>query len=951
MPEQPDRIGRYEIEVRIAQGGQGRLYKAYDPFLHRPVAIKLLREPDDQDLRARFAREARAVANLTHPNIVTIFEVGEHNGQPFMAMEFIHGLTLRTIIESDPMPSIVRRLELMENLCDGLAFAHRRDVIHRDIKPENLMLDGDGRLKVVDFGIARAAADANLTQSGLLVGTFNYMSPEQVDGLELDGRSDMFAVGAVFYELLCRRKAFPGKTPAPVLHKIAHEHPEPIERILPDLDPSIVAIVNKALEKDRTKRFADLREMRMEIARAREVLEELGPNDAGASMVVAHLDTETLPPPSWRRGTDLEELVRRRTQQIEERLTAAQDALNVGHHEEAITKCEEALVIDPSNSRARTLADRARLERDETAARRLLTRAQDELKRGELTAAAHSVREALTVMPDSPEAVELGRVIRETRAAREREAQRVAALETIVARARTALDAGDTDGALSAANEALVSAPAHTGAIRIKEEAERLIAQRQREARDDQARQTAAEARRLFDDGEHAEALALLEEFWPAHTIVSQLWGELSAEAAQRARVTEATLAGDIESETVFGPSATAAEIADPGVHDQTLVTPTPFPAPPPRTQPTTAIPITGSTPTTGLTPTTGSVPTPAPQRATTAEPAEPEYVAAIPQSAPARETPPGTNRRVVVYAAAAVLVIASAVAIWMWRGHGTEGGSTTGVDGGSGGQIARGNDPGLTQPDPAPLPPDGPAVSRPDRGGDIPPALPNAAGTPSSPAPPPGRGTPVGTTPGVTPVPSAGGSKPDRGTGPGGGERAAPVTIPPVVDVPPPVVPKNPPDEGRPPEITKPEAEKPEAPKPSPPAVVVAETPRPDKPAAPPAAPPPAAPVLSDEQRIQRTLAAYTQALSNRDVDAVIQVYPNGSRKELTQTFATTLEFRMEILSQSTRVDANAATVAASVKQWMRKPGDRLRETEQRLEFQMERKGDGWIIRNIRLR
>lgn len=168
---------------------------------------------------------------------------------------------------------------------------------------------------------------------------------------------------------------------------------------------------------------------------------------------------------------------------------------------------------------------------------------------------------------------------------------------------------------------------------------------------------------------------------------------------------------------------------------------------------------------------------------------------------------------------------------------------------------------------------------------------------------------------------------------------------------MPPPVVPKNPPDEGRPPEITKPEAEKPEAPKPSPPAVVVAETPRPDKPAAPPAAPPPAAPVLSDEQRIQRTLAAYTQALSNRDVDAVIQVYPNGSRKELTQTFATTLEFRMEILSQSTRVDANAATVAASVKQWMRKPGDRLRETEQRLEFQMERKGDGWIIRNIRLR
>jgi serine/threonine-protein kinase len=275
-----------------------------------------------------------------------------------MAMEYIQGRTLTSIIESDVLPSIVRRLELIESLCDGLAFAHRRGVVHRDIKPANLMVDEDGRLKIVDFGIARAGADVNLTQAGLLVGTVNYMSPEQVEGRELGGHSDMFAVGAVLYELLSRRQAFPGKNPTTVLNRILNTEPEPLERVCPDLDAAIPPIVARALKKNPAERFADLHEMRLALARVREQLESAPAFDPGES--VSMPPPGVITPPPTRRGTDLEELMRRRTQQIEAHLTAAELALTSGRHHDAIARSEEALILDPSNTRAQTIAEEAR---------------------------------------------------------------------------------------------------------------------------------------------------------------------------------------------------------------------------------------------------------------------------------------------------------------------------------------------------------------------------------------------------------------------------------------------------------------------------------------------------------------------------------------------------------------------------------------------------------------
>src|SRR5918994_382696 len=203
-------ISRYQILEKIGEGGMGALFLARDPAIDRLLAIKLLRRGFDSDeLRSRFAREAKAAGRLRHPNIVTIFDVGEHDGDPFIAMEFLAGETLQELIRHGARLSLARRLKLLEELCDGLSYAHRAGLVHRDIKPANLMVDAEGVLKILDFGIVRLE-EGGSTAAGMLVGTVNYMSPEQVHGGEIDHRSDIFAVGLVAYELLTARQAFRG---------------------------------------------------------------------------------------------------------------------------------------------------------------------------------------------------------------------------------------------------------------------------------------------------------------------------------------------------------------------------------------------------------------------------------------------------------------------------------------------------------------------------------------------------------------------------------------------------------------------------------------------------------------------------------------------------------------------------------------------------------------------
>ena len=216
--DQLDRIGRFETVKLLGRGGMGEVYLARDPLIDRLVAVKLLSAAFDAVARDRFTREARAAGRLAHEHIVTIFDVGEHRGQPFIAMEYVPGETLGALIRQRPSPPRGELLRLIQDACTGLAFAHRSGVVHLDVKPENLIRREDGRLKILDFGLARVVA-IDETHTRHSAGTLRYMSPEQLNGGLVDHRSDVFGLGCVLYEALTGQPAF-GSTWPDVLARL-----------------------------------------------------------------------------------------------------------------------------------------------------------------------------------------------------------------------------------------------------------------------------------------------------------------------------------------------------------------------------------------------------------------------------------------------------------------------------------------------------------------------------------------------------------------------------------------------------------------------------------------------------------------------------------------------------------------------------------------------------------
>jgi serine/threonine-protein kinase len=258
--------GRYRVERLLGRGGMGKVYLARDPRLgNRRVAIKLLRT-DDETFRLRLEQEAIAVASLHHPNIVVIHEFGEHEGRPFIVMEFVDGVPMSTMIAEHEPLTVDRRLDLVDELCSALAFAHSQGVVHRDVKPSNLIVDRLGRLKVLDFGIALVPQGLRMTIG--ILGTPNYMSPEQVIGGTLDHRGDIFAVGLVVYELLSYRMAFPGHSML-VLDQVRNAEPVPLDQLVEDLHPELAAIVGRAIRKNPDDRYQTLDGLREDLRRLR----------------------------------------------------------------------------------------------------------------------------------------------------------------------------------------------------------------------------------------------------------------------------------------------------------------------------------------------------------------------------------------------------------------------------------------------------------------------------------------------------------------------------------------------------------------------------------------------------------------------------------------------------------------------------------------------------------
>jgi serine/threonine protein kinase len=271
------RIGNFEVLRQIASGGMGAVYLGQDPELNRPVAIKVIREEvHDQEVLDRFFREARAAAALRHPNVITIYASGQHEHRPYMVMEFVDGESLADIVKSRPALPVAAKLSYLEQMCAGLHFAHRAGIIHRDVKPANVMVDKDGVVRILDFGIARIEGSA-MTQDGILIGSLNYMSPEQMLGKAIDHRSDIFSVGSVAYELLSYQQAFKGNLNDGLLQRLPYEDPPPLSDICPGLPAGLEGVIVRALQKSPEDRFQDLAEMRnalLDIQRRFETIDE-----------------------------------------------------------------------------------------------------------------------------------------------------------------------------------------------------------------------------------------------------------------------------------------------------------------------------------------------------------------------------------------------------------------------------------------------------------------------------------------------------------------------------------------------------------------------------------------------------------------------------------------------------------------------------------------------------
>ena len=283
-------VGRYEITERLGQGGMGTVYKAFDPLLTRVVAVKVISAQLDSqpEQRERFFREARAAAQLSHRNIVTIFDLGEQDSAPFLAMEYLVGRDLEQRMRAGEGMSLARKLEIALMVCEGLAHAHSAGVIHRDIKPANIFLTDDGQAKILDFGLARLVT-SELTRSNVMVGTVNYMSPEQLRGEKSDHRADIFSIGVVLYELLSGKKPFQSDSFASTMYKILNETPEALDRIDPSLPSHLTAIVDRAIAKARDDRYQHMTELARDLASAYEGLR-------GSDMrVLSHITSATPP--------------------------------------------------------------------------------------------------------------------------------------------------------------------------------------------------------------------------------------------------------------------------------------------------------------------------------------------------------------------------------------------------------------------------------------------------------------------------------------------------------------------------------------------------------------------------------------------------------------------------------------------------------------------------------
>ena len=292
--------GRYEVEEVVGHGGMSSVYKARDTLLERHVALKILHEQysNDEDFVERFKREARSVAQLQHPNIVTVIDRGEEDGRQYIVFEYIDGENLKERVVRNGRLDVREALEIAVEVARGLAFAHEQGLVHRDVKPQNILLNGDGRAKVTDFGIARTVDVDGMTQTGTVLGTSNYIAPEQASGQRVDVQSDVYALGAVLYELLAGDVPFPGESFVVVAMKHMHEPAPSLLDVRRDVPLRVAAAVDRALEKDPAQRFPTMDAFAAELEAC---LAELARGEDGDATMVIPSAASAAPKPRRRK--------------------------------------------------------------------------------------------------------------------------------------------------------------------------------------------------------------------------------------------------------------------------------------------------------------------------------------------------------------------------------------------------------------------------------------------------------------------------------------------------------------------------------------------------------------------------------------------------------------------------------------------------------------------------
>jgi eukaryotic-like serine/threonine-protein kinase len=537
-------IGKYPILGVLGIGGMGVVYRGMDKSVGREVAIKTLNNATDE-LRQRFLLEARSGV-LNHPSIITIYDFGEQDGNPYIVMEFVPGDSLENLLRNGHQYSLIEKLEMIRQLCLGLGYAHSKGVVHRDIKPANIMVQPDGNIKIVDFGIARLEKVSGHTQTGMVIGTFHYISPERLLGKPADGRADIWSAGVILYLLLTGRLPFPGDD---VLHKVVREPQEPLSNFLTDYPPALDHVIDTALAKNPADRYDSADDMASDIEAISEGLKREHVNrtlDSVQTMIAAEqwtsvrpvlLELQKLTP----KNTEVKKLLRevqdklsrqQKTVQLRQLISDAEEAILTQRYSDAIDIYSNAVEIDPGNQDLQDRLDNARgLKEKSDKVAMLLEQSREARKRSDFTAASQLIDRALQLDDRSTDLRnERARIVQDAdKAARQRN------LRQLSEAARSQLSSRNYTEAIQTLRSALELDPTDSETQQLFQDAvDRQEEQRRRKIID----QIVAEISECIASDDPERALVLIQraqERLPGEAVLLQLRSEAESKQQEKA--------------------------------------------------------------------------------------------------------------------------------------------------------------------------------------------------------------------------------------------------------------------------------------------------------------------------------------------------------------------------------------------------------------------------------